>query len=111
MAVHHRLPGGCTGIKPGIVPGRTEILLDYFSAVIDQGKQGKPLLNRHREEIRSMPVKHQEQVAQVPVFKNTRAFGTIFMKKRMRITIPRNRFPVRIIKILHQYYGPGKIIE
>jgi len=63
MAVHHRLPGRRTGIEPDVVPRRREILLNHVFTGNDQRHHGRPLLNRHRKEIRRMAERDDQQVA------------------------------------------------
>jgi len=62
MAVHHRLSGRHTDVKPDVVPGRLEIFLDHFFALIDQSKHSMFLISRHQEKIRNMPEWDYKQV-------------------------------------------------
>ena len=63
MAVHHRLPGRRTGIEPDVVPRRREILLNHVFTGNDQRHHGRPLLNRHRKEIRRMAERDNQEMA------------------------------------------------
>ena len=63
MAVHHRLPGRRTGIEPDVVPCRGEILLNHLFTGSDQRHHGRPLLDRHRKEIRSMAERDDQKMA------------------------------------------------
>ena len=62
MAVHHRLPGRLANIEPDVVPGRPELLLNHYLALIDQSKHSHLLLNRHREKVQRVPERDYQQV-------------------------------------------------
>ena len=62
MAVHHRLPCHLTDIKPDVVSGWRQILLNHFFTLIDQRKHSMFLLNRQGKIISHMPERDHEQV-------------------------------------------------
>jgi hypothetical protein len=62
MAMHYRLPCSHTDIEPDVIPGRPEILLNHFFALIDQDKHSLFILNCQGKIISHMPERYDEQV-------------------------------------------------
>jgi len=61
--VHHRLPGGLTGVEADVVGVGFQLAIEVSLHAVDEIEQRRTLLDSAVEEVRDVPPRHDERVA------------------------------------------------